>query len=992
MQESTLKRAVFFWSWNGELTEEEIRRQIGDFAEKGFAGFFLCSRMGLKCYYMGEEWFRFCRVAVEEAGKHGMRVWLYDEDGWPSGMAGGEMSRYPAEAVTSLLPVYDRNIVAAAEEDIFAAFRYTDRGSVPCPTGETPDWAMVLHRDPGYVNLLDSSATRHFLELSYERYRKELGKEFGSVVPGMFTDEPQLTKKGYPWSGEMPRLLEERWGENWLEKLPLLEEEGEERPAFRHTYWQAVGDLFAAAYTHQIADWCEENGLLFTGHFPCEDGLCEQLRVTGGVMQHYRYMHIPGIDYLGRRHASAVLLRQVSSVANQLGRQDVLCETFGASGWQVTFGELGWNWGRQVALGINLPCLHLAAYSIAGARKKDHPVFFSEQEPWWRDFSAFLTWMNGLSAFSMQGAGTQDVLLLSPMSGMRCAASGEGYNEESQCLSAAFRTAVETLGDIQVRFDIGDDSLLAEYGCVREGRLWVGQVAYSTVLVAETTSLTNPVWLLLQAFCRAGGELVFLNRRPQWVEGRSEAGLLALSGTIVPLRRDRLRRYFTEKRYHRPVRVMDADTHALAENFCLRITRTDTGWHLVLCAEQPMAAERRIRLELNGMYRLFSLSADFSRREEWPVFVCGEGVACVCTVYPGQVLILEAERGNAPRVKPLKLFCAQRLTEWTVATEENCLVIDRAAWRTGTVPFGEVLPMEEVLDALYRSGCPQAEVRYRFCLGEEPENYPSLRAVIEAGAESFCVNGQRVEQPARDSWIDPDFREYDIRSLLGRGENTIDIRYRGFCSTAVPLEDTFESATNRFSYPVEPAAVYIRGSFVTQPLGGWTELGDHYRVNAPFCLEPLRETAVFGELTRQGYWFYRGNVRYRTYFVWNGEKERVSLHISGLRGTAVRLRVNGEDGGLMWMAPYRTDITDWLKPGENELELELLGNNRNLLGPHHHKSGTSRVVGRDTFAGKPGWEDFAQPELRQGEPVWTDSYTVVPLSLGTVYIEQYRED
>src|SRR5690348_6060188 len=82
-------RAKPFWAWNDHLKEEEIRRQIRVFQEMGFGGYFMHSRVGLKTTYLGEEWFRMIEAGIDEGRKKGMEAWLYDEDRWPSGLAGG---------------------------------------------------------------------------------------------------------------------------------------------------------------------------------------------------------------------------------------------------------------------------------------------------------------------------------------------------------------------------------------------------------------------------------------------------------------------------------------------------------------------------------------------------------------------------------------------------------------------------------------------------------------------------------------------------------------------------------------------------------------------------------------------------------------------------------------------------------------------------------------------------------------------------------------
>lgn len=51
------------------------------------------SREGLRTRYLSEEWFAAVKACVEEAQKRGMKAWLYDEDRWPSGAAGGLVTR-----------------------------------------------------------------------------------------------------------------------------------------------------------------------------------------------------------------------------------------------------------------------------------------------------------------------------------------------------------------------------------------------------------------------------------------------------------------------------------------------------------------------------------------------------------------------------------------------------------------------------------------------------------------------------------------------------------------------------------------------------------------------------------------------------------------------------------------------------------------------------------------------------------------------------------
>ena len=61
--------------------------------EMGFGGFFMHSRTGLETEYLGEEWFRLINRCAEYGKERGLMPWLYDEDRWPSGSAGGMVTQ-----------------------------------------------------------------------------------------------------------------------------------------------------------------------------------------------------------------------------------------------------------------------------------------------------------------------------------------------------------------------------------------------------------------------------------------------------------------------------------------------------------------------------------------------------------------------------------------------------------------------------------------------------------------------------------------------------------------------------------------------------------------------------------------------------------------------------------------------------------------------------------------------------------------------------------
>src|ERR1035437_1565563 len=82
-------RGTPFWSWNTRLDSQTLLRQIDAMREMGMAGFHMHRRTGRATPYLSDEFLGFVRECAEKAKRQNMIAWLYDEDRWPSGAAGG---------------------------------------------------------------------------------------------------------------------------------------------------------------------------------------------------------------------------------------------------------------------------------------------------------------------------------------------------------------------------------------------------------------------------------------------------------------------------------------------------------------------------------------------------------------------------------------------------------------------------------------------------------------------------------------------------------------------------------------------------------------------------------------------------------------------------------------------------------------------------------------------------------------------------------------
>ncbi len=321
-------RPIPFWSWNEKLEAEETVRQVELMDEQGIGGFFMHTRGGLQTEYMGDEWFENVQACVDKCEENGMYPYAYDENGWPSGFGNGAVNGKGAEYQQKRL-------------------RY-EKGEKNAETtiANVNGYHFYYEINPFYVDTLDKKVVKCFIEEAYQPYYEKVkGK-----LEGIFTDEPQITREGIPWSFILPEEYNKEYGEDIIEILPELFFEIGNYKHSRLKFWRLVTKLFSESYMKQIYDWCTEHNLKFTGHMVEEDTMRQQITTNGACMPHYEYMHIPGMDWLGRHNNETLTHYQVASIARQMGKKQVLSETFAMCGHNVGHDELKWIYESLVVI------------------------------------------------------------------------------------------------------------------------------------------------------------------------------------------------------------------------------------------------------------------------------------------------------------------------------------------------------------------------------------------------------------------------------------------------------------------------------------------------------------------------------------------------------------------------------------------------------------------------------------------------------------------
>ena len=194
-------KVLSFWSWNGKIDFEEISEQLTDFADGHFDGVIVHARAGLETAYLSEKWFEAFGFAVSEAERLGLDVYIYDEDGWPSGFAGGIVNGLGEEYWLKGLRYGKPS--EADKNRLVAAFKKSQDGSmnlIDLNDADIADLVFWYKTDSYYVDLMSEKTVRAFIDCTHEEYRKRFSAYFGKVIKGVFTDEPQLSRDGILWS------------------------------------------------------------------------------------------------------------------------------------------------------------------------------------------------------------------------------------------------------------------------------------------------------------------------------------------------------------------------------------------------------------------------------------------------------------------------------------------------------------------------------------------------------------------------------------------------------------------------------------------------------------------------------------------------------------------------------------------------------------------------------------------------------------------------
>lgn len=893
-----------FWSWNNLLDRDELLKQIGEMQSIGCGGFIMHARTGLKTEYLSEEWFSLIESCLDAAKQRGMNAWIYDENGWPSGFAGGKLLKKGNYA--QYLELKEGNF----DPEAYAVFfREGTRFSRALSPENGVHYYNVMRREsPSNTDILDPAVVEQFLACTHEEYYRRFKDRFGKELVGFFTDEPQFFRTRTPYSPVAEEAWKKRFGGELKDGIISLFFDGEEHYPFRVRYYSLMHELYVENYYRRLFEWCEAHGCMLTGHSIEENYLYTQMWGSAGVASSYEYEHIPGIDNLTLYGPARLSARQAGSAAGQLGKRQILTETFGASGYAATPAKLKAAAEKQYVHGVNLMCHHLFAYSLAGQGKTDHPPCFSRHCTWWKELGAFNTYFTRLGFLLAESESQVNCVVINPMSSVYL---HYDHLDESAAMETDRKLGelMDTLNRNCILYDFADERILERHGSVRGKELAIGARSYRYVIVPDCENLSAPTKRVLKEYAAAGGAILAAGVpgftdgvRDDWSFLRSNVsfGQIAEGGGI---------RLASDGSVEYTYRNFDGIPFLYAVNL------SDKKTALFLPPEFARADLMAMRLTECGGH--VTLNAG-----EGALFVLGEGESA-------------PQFGRETEI-PLSFLSA----------DDNNLTLDAVRVSYDGVHYGTEEPLAEAFDRLLREEYRgKLFLSFGFHVKSKPKKLYLRR---EKGKyTSSLLNG--VPLSFEESGFDVFFEEADLAAAVREGRNeyvcSLDFYEQPQVFYALFSPEATESMRNCLAYDTELENVYLRGEFSVD--------GDR-----DLC-PPVNPSAA--HIEAQGYPYFAGEVKFGARV--RTEKGLARLVLTG-NFAAAELYADGKFAGFCFEGG---EIVFPTEEGETGLTVVLSSTLRNLFGPFHWKGG-EEAIGPFHFTMRGAWKDgkceYFTPEYR----------------------------
>ena len=492
--------------------------RMKDYRDRGLGG--LACNVNFRDYMSSEKNWNTFVAAIEACHELGLIVWIYDEQGYPSGAAGGfVLKENPAYEAMEL--AYD-----SESEDPFIvrpAYEYTHASN-------------NYYAARRYPNLIDDRAVACFLEKTHEQYWRRLERFFGNTIQATFTDEPSLIAVNIgqipddarkrvpvvdpvdpnvkclpcvPWCYDLADRYRQRYGEDLLkDRESLFRGTAPADRRVRRQFWSLIADLVADRYFGSLERWCEKHHVASSGHSLWEEQLLHHVPLEGNGLNILSRMHIPGLDMLSSNPESVIhngwlTAALPASAARLRGRRRVMTEV-------SDFSQKMGGQGPAELIQMQATAAWQAAWDVT-----DFTLYYGIGDRSVDDYRAYCDFVGRLNAILREASPQPEVMLYYPVFDLwaEYVPVAEPLKLESQ--SARARQLVQStqrLGRMlqrgQIPFTLIDHENLARAEVLPEGLLSIGGRSYKSLLLPAGADLPEPAATVVERFSQARGQLL----------------------------------------------------------------------------------------------------------------------------------------------------------------------------------------------------------------------------------------------------------------------------------------------------------------------------------------------------------------------------------------------------------------------------------------------------------------------------------------------------
>lgn len=966
-------RGTPFWSWNGELKKDLLVKEIDYMKEMGMGGFHMHSRVGLATPYLSDEFMDCVKTCVDKAKNENMLAWLYDEDRWSSGSAGGKVTEnieYREKLLfITRIPYNDGTLIL--EEDIAKSTNKLPESKyiflacydVICDdNGDLISYKKIdikvkakgekwyayceyavpssWYNNNTYVDTLNEEAIKKFIEITHERYKEVVGSEFDKTIPAIFSDEPlhrmkknlEFAKTSYgvvfPYTLDFPKTYKEKYNEDIFDKLPELYLEFADGHVsnFRYKFNDHIAERFAHAFADTIGAWCERNNIMLCGHAMNEPTLSSQNLYVTDCMRLYRGFQLPGVDMLADKREFTTV-KQAASASHQYGREGVLSELYGVTNYTFDFRghKLQGDW--QAALGVTVRVHHLFWMSMSGEAKRDYPAPIGYQSPWYKEYKYIEDHFARVNTLMTRGKPIVKIGVIHPIESYWL---HYGPNDKTSLICEELDTRFLNITDWLLKscidFDFINESLLVDLYKESDNGFVVGEMKYETIIVPYLETIRTTTLNALQKFKNKGGRVIFMGDAPKYLDAleNNEPKIFAQKCENITWSKGSLLSALKKEKDIEIKTYNGKDTDQL-----LYQMRKDGEYiNVFICHhEKPSnydnSGANYYYISFPGKYSITEydtltgeireVEGKYESCKTTFLWRCGDDSSILLRLKEGNI----KEKQQENKIK-YNLERTKHIVEYSLS-EPNVVLLDECKY---SFNGGEVQNKDYILhvDDYARK---QLGLKYRGGkmvqpwlkpYPKDPKDILDLYYEINSEIEVSSVELALESIEYAEIWFNDEKLDKQVTGYYVDEDAIKKIRLPNIKCGKNTLHVQY-----KYGEITQIEAMYLLGDF------GVKVRGDEITITN------LKKDIAYGDICNQGLPFYGGNITYKTEFEGKGHK---ILVINKYKGAVIKVKLDGKDVGYIAYPPYELDL-GYLSDGVHSLEITLFGNRMNTFGTVH---------------------------------------------------------